>query len=79
MNCFFVSDLHGKISRYESLINEIKRELPDVVLIGGDLLPGFNSMYGDFITEYLIPKFEELKAELNENYPKIFIIMGNDD
>ncbi len=79
MNCFFVSDLHGKISRYQSLINQIKKELPDVVLIGGDLLPGFNTLYGDFITEYLIPKFKELKTELEENYPKIFIIMGNDD
>ena len=79
MNCFFVTDLHGKTSRYQALIKEIKKELPDVVLIGGDILPGFNTLYGDFITEYLIPKFEELKTELKENYPKIFIIMGNDD
>jgi len=79
MICFFVSDLHGKISRYQALIDEIKKELPDVVLIGGDLLPGFNSMYGDLITEYLVPKFGELKNELKEDYPKIFIIMGNDD
>jgi len=79
MNCFFATDLHGKISRYQSLIDEIKKELPDVVLIGGDLLPGFNNLFGDFIIEYLIPKFEELKTELKDNYPKIFIIMGNDD
>ena len=79
MKCFFVSDLHGQISRYESLITEIKNILPDVVLFGGDLLPGFSSMFGDFINEYLIPKFTDLKKELKENYPKIFIIMGNDD
>ncbi|MCD6177138.1 MAG: metallophosphoesterase [Candidatus Cloacimonetes bacterium] len=79
MNCFFVTDLHGKISRYQSLINEIKKELPDIVLIGGDLLPGFNTLYGDFITGYLIPLFEDLKNELKDKYPKIFIIMGNDD
>ena len=79
MNCFFVSDLHGKISRYQSLISEIKNELPDVVLIGGDLLPGFNTLYGDFITEYLIPLFEDLKNELKDKYPETFIIMGNDD
>jgi len=79
MNCFFATDLHGKISRYQSLIDEIKKELPDVVLIGGDLLPGFNNLFGDFIIEYLVPKFEELKTELKDNYPKIFIIMGNDD
>ncbi|MDP8201539.1 MAG: hypothetical protein P9M11_05300 [Candidatus Tenebribacter burtonii] len=79
MNCFFVYDLHGKTSRYQALINEIKKELHDVVLIGGDLLPGFNTLYGDFITEYLIPKFEELKNNLENKYPKVFIIMGNDD
>ena len=60
MNCFFVTDLHGKTSRYEALINEIKKELPNVVLMGGDLLPGFSTLYSDFITEYFIPKFEEL-------------------
>jgi len=79
MNCFFVSDLHGKISRYQALIGEIKKELPDMVLFGGDLLPGFNTVYGDFINEYLIPEFNKLKIELQENYPQIFIIMGNDD
>ena len=79
MNCFFVTDLHGRTSRYQALINEIKKEIPDVVLIGGDLLPGFNTLYSDFITGYLIPKFEELKKELKKSYPKIFIIMGNDD
>ena len=77
MNCFFVSDLHGKTSRYKSLINEIKKELPDVVLFGGDLLPGFSSLFGDFISDYLIPKFVELKTELKDDYPRIFIIMGN--
>ena len=79
MNCFFVSDLHGKTSRYQTLISEIKKGVPDVVLLGGDLLPGFSSLYGDFVTEYLIPKFEKLKIELENKYPKIFIIMGNDD
>ena len=79
MNCFFVTDLHGKTSRYQALIDEIRKELPDVVLMGGDLLPGFNTLYGDFINEYLIPKFKELKIEMKEKYPKIFIIMGNDD
>ena len=27
MKCFFVSDLHGKIDRYEKLIDKIKKEL----------------------------------------------------
>lgn len=79
MICFFVSDLHGKISRYKALIQQIKQELPDVVLVGGDLLPGFGALYGDFINEFLIPQFQTLKEELQNNYPQIFIIMGNDD
>ncbi len=83
MKCFFVSDLHGKIDRYEKLILNIKIERPDILFIGGDILPNFNSFIRpknqDFINDYLIPKFIELKLELEHKYPKVFIIMGNDD
>lgn len=83
MKCFFVSDLHGKIDRYEKLIDKIKKELPDILFIGGDILPNFSSYvtaeFDDFIKDYLIPKFEELKYELKNQYPKVCIILGNDD
>lgn len=83
MNCFFVTDLHGKIDRYEKLIDKIKEILPDIVFIGGDILPNFNSYltdeFDDFILDYLIPLFQNLKSEIPKKYPKIFVILGNDD
>jgi Icc-related predicted phosphoesterase len=86
MNCFFVSDIHGKINRYLSLFNEIERELPEYVFIGGDILPHQmhfqkynNKTIENFILDFLIPKFQELKIKLKDNYPEIFLILGNDD
>ncbi len=84
--CLFVSDLHGKVHRYEKLFKAIREEKPGALFIGGDILPssvlhsfraGENKP--DFITDYLAPKFQELKKELGNDYPSIFIIMGNDD
>lgn len=83
MKCFFVSDLHGKIDSYEKLFYQIKIDLPDILFIGGDILPNFHAIissdYDDFILDYLIPKFQNLKSQLKEKYPKNFIILGNDD
>jgi len=83
MNCFFVTDLHGKIDRYDKLIDKIKEILPDIVFIGGDILSNFNPYltdeYDDFILDYLIPLFQNLKSNITKKYPKIFIILGNDD
>lgn len=77
----FVSDLHGNIARYRKLIKLIASEKPELVFIGGDLLPG-GSMFmpsNDFIGDFLIGLFSELKTELDKDYPDILIIMGNDD
>jgi Icc-related predicted phosphoesterase len=83
MKCFFVSDLHGRIDRYEKLFQKVKEYLPDTLFIGGDILPNFNiykkSVYDDFISDFLIPQFQNLQSEIKEKYPKAFIIMGNDD
>lgn len=79
---FFVSDLHGRISWYEKLFNAIEDEKPNLVLLGGDLLPhAFKSSieYPNFITDYLQVKFLHLKALLKDQYPKVMLIMGNDD
>lgn len=82
--CLFVSDLHGKKSRYEALLKIIKKEKPDFVFIGGDLLPHKNKnekqdSEEDFITDFLFRKFSQLKEKMDCNYPDIFIIPGNDD
>ncbi|MFZ4547311.1 MAG: metallophosphoesterase family protein [Bacteroidales bacterium] len=84
--CLFVSDLHGKMSRYEALFKVIRKEKPDFVFIGGDLLPHRNiqnqlgsANEGDFVKDFLFRKFEKLKETMECTYPDIFLIPGNDD
>lgn len=83
---FFVSDLHGKESRYEKLFSAILSEKPGLVLIGGDILPSGmlknilqNTEYFDFIMSYIKPGLKELKKNLKDDYPFIGVILGNDD
>ncbi len=85
-NCFFASDLHGRTDRYEKLFYEIKKEPPQIVFLGGDLLPSgkfhFTSSENlpkEFINDYLVTRLLKLKSELKEKYPLIFVILGNDD
>jgi Icc-related predicted phosphoesterase len=85
-NYFFVSDLHGSIDSYNKLFNEIEREKPEAVFFGGDLLPSGLFAYSsssevpeDFIRDILKKGFKRLKEKLEEQYPSVFIILGNDD
>jgi len=83
--CFFVSDLHGKIDRYQKLINIIYEEKPDAVFLGGDLLPsGLDKKFhghkiNNFIIDFLEPEFRQLRLKLEGAYPQVFLILGNDD
>ena len=53
---FFTSDLHGRPSRYRSLVDAAITEVPEVILIGGDLLPfDRNWTGGSFIEEVMRP------------------------
>ncbi|MCD6424463.1 MAG: metallophosphoesterase [Anaerolineales bacterium] len=80
MNCFFVSDLHGQISRYESLFTRIREEKPAAVFLGGDLFPHFAAQgEGDFLDDFLAKGFLQLKESLGRKYPRVFLIPGNDD
>ncbi len=86
IRCFFISDMHGHIDRFEKLFSEIRKQKPDIVFIGGDVLPGgeiyrkkLERNYDDFMVDYLIPHCSKLREELKGSYPEIFIIMGNDD
>jgi Icc-related predicted phosphoesterase len=84
--CFFASDLHGCTDRYQKLFDTIKEERPDAVFLGGDILPSANLMFSslksdhlDFINDYLVKKLKQLRKELENEYPRIFLILGNDD
>lgn len=85
-NCLFVTDLHGSTERYGKLFELIIRERPEAVFIGGDLLP--HAMHRtiksggaehDFVADYLVGSFSRLKDELGSDYPRVFLILGNDD
>ena len=84
--CFFVSDLHGKVERYNKLFSQILSDEPEAVFLGGDLLP--SGLYAltnnkrivdDFINDFLIFEFHKLKKKMGIKYPQVFIILGNDD
>lgn len=84
MKFIAVSDLHGSVSRYEKLFALIRDEQPDAVFIAGDLTQGFYRVHlgeniEEFILKYLRDELQKLKDESQENYPAIFVIMGNDD
>lgn len=85
-NCFFSSDLHGNKERFQKLFHAISAERPDAVFLGGDILPSENLMlttqgpeHTDFLSDYLIKRFRQLRNQLKEEYPRIFVILGNDD
>jgi Icc-related predicted phosphoesterase len=76
--CFFVSDLHGRRERYETLWSLVARERPRAVFCGGDLLP-HGLVDGDFCADFLLPGFDRLQRELGPDYPRVLLILGNDD
>ena len=84
-SCFFISDIHGRAKRYEKLFKAIADERPDIVFIGGDILPhGFTSLspydeHQSFICDFLVPEFLKLRHALGEKYPRVLLILGNDD
>jgi len=85
-NCFFVSDLHGAVERYQKLFRVVAAERPEALFIGGDFLPlefaipkSLNIFRQDFIHGYLVKQLLRMRRELKNSYPRIFLIMGNDD
>lgn len=86
LNCFFVSDLHGYLKRYEILFDRMIKERPDALFIGGDLLPspfkserGVGTFHKDFIVDFLVKELNRVRKALGDAYPRLFVILGNDD
>ena len=84
--CFFVSDLHGRPALYERLFEAVANESPVAVFLGGDLLPhglvsrsALDPDHRDFINGFLARGFGRLRADLGPDYPRVFLILGNDD
>ena len=79
---FFVTDLHGHPDRYRKLFSEIKKELPRFLFFGGDLLPHKMRLvenYKDFTRDFFFAELRNLKFDLGDRYPEIYLILGNDD
>lgn len=79
--CLFATDLHGHADRYEKLVAAVERERPAAVLLGGDLLAHAFAWHkpGDFFGEFLGPALAEVRSRLGEAYPRVLVILGNDD
>lgn len=80
--CFFATDLHGNTSRYDKLFSRIDSERPAAVFLGGDLLPRQVFRGADateFAEDFLVTRLCRLRASLGSDYPRIFLILGNDD
>ena len=83
--CLFVSDLHGRVDRYRKLFAAIEAERPAAVFLGGDLLPsGLFAAIGlpegeQFIRDFLARELDRLRRALGSAYPRVFLILGNDD
>ena len=84
-NCIFVSDLHGVESRYRTLFSIMAERRPDIVFLGGDLLPSGLSVlasggvHSDFVNGFLAIELGRLRQSIGFAYPRIFVILGNDD
>jgi Icc-related predicted phosphoesterase len=78
--CLFATDLHGRLDRYDKLVAGIRRDPPAAVFLGGDLFPhGFHASGTDFVEAELAPRFTNLRDDLGERYPRVLVILGNDD
>jgi Icc-related predicted phosphoesterase len=82
--CFFVSDLHGSLPRYRALLSAVERERPAAVFLGGDLLahglgPVSSDGHDDFIADFLAAELGALRGRLGRGFPRVFVILGNDD
>ncbi len=85
-SCQFVSDLHGNVEKYHRLFTAVSEVRPDALFLGGDLLPsGLGSILAagaaneDFLRWFLEPELKSLRNKMGSAYPRIFVILGNDD
>ncbi len=77
----FVSDLHGNKKRIQKFFSIVKKEKPNGVFIGGDILPnGFkqNNSIVDFLENDFFAPLKTIKKQYHEKI-QFYLILGNDD
>src|SRR4030066_1685716 len=86
MKFLYTSDLHGEIHLYQELLSLAISSSPEIMVIGGDLLPSFppTKRYEDmvpnqktFIDQFLSPFFKRIIE--TTSVKQIFLIPGNWD
>lgn len=82
-NCLFVADLHGRLDRYRKLFHALETAEPQALFIGGDLFPhGLRPSPDepdDFFKDVLELGLASARKKLGDHYPRVFVILGNDD
>ena len=77
---FFCTDLHGHKDRYRKLWAAAAAERPAAVFLGGDLFPHPMLSGPDvFSSDDFTSGWQILRDDLGEDYPEVFVILGNDD
>jgi Icc-related predicted phosphoesterase len=85
MKILYTSDIHTSANHLSSLILRVVSESPDVLIIGGDIIPhqlpeqytnGILMAQEAYLKTIFLPVMEELKRKHNI---RIFLDLGNDD
>jgi Icc-related predicted phosphoesterase len=77
----FVSDIHGNIPRFQRLFQIIRKETPDAVFFGGDLLPLHlvkHETMEEFVQATIFSEMKKIRSDCDKKI-RFFVIMGNDD
>jgi Icc-related predicted phosphoesterase len=84
--CLFAADLHGSPGKFDKLLSLVREERPRIVFLGGDLLPLGGTLRADpreplvgFVGGFLAPRLQALRREMRRRYPRVAVILGNDD
>lgn len=81
LDCLFISDVHGKIKRLTKFFEICEKEKPNIVFIGGDILPNqfaIKSSIDDFLKKELFLKIKKIR-KITEEKTRFILILGNDD
>ncbi len=81
MKGIFVSDIHGNIPRFQRLFQIIRKETPDAVFFGGDLLPLHlvkHETMEEFVQATIFSEMKKIRSDCDKKI-RFFVIMGNDD
>jgi len=86
MKVLYTSDLHGEINLYQELVALTTSSSPEIIALGGDLLPSFppSKRYEDmlpnqktFVDQFLSPLLKKIAK--TASVQQIFVIPGNWD